>query len=121
MESELVHIDFSEFEPARENYRLFGDLDLILKRTPPFTHSFTRRFAWGEVTLNLHVAEDRIESVTLFTDSLDTTLAERVETLLVGVRYEATEIAGLDVGEPALNELIAYLLTRPLTSGKLNQ
>ena len=111
-ECELVHIDFSEFEPARENYRLFGDLDLILKRTPPFTHSFTHRFAWGEVTLNLHITEDRIESVSLFTDSLDTTLAERIEALLVGVRYEAAEVAGLDAGEPTLNELIAYLLTR---------
>lgn len=111
-ESEVVHIDFSEFEPASANYRLFGDLDLILKRTPPFTHSFTHRFAWGEVTLNLHVIEDTIKMVTLFTDSLDTTLRERVEALLVGVRYEAAEIAGLNAGEPALNELIAYLLAR---------
>ena len=64
------------------------------------------------MTLNLHITEYRIESVSRFTDSLDTTLAERIEALLVGVRYEAAEVAGLDAGEPTLNELIAYLLTR---------
>ncbi|NLZ77844.1 MAG: lipoate--protein ligase [Spirochaetales bacterium] len=111
-ESEVFHIDFSEFEPASANYRLFGDLDLILRRTPPFTHSFTHRFAWGEATLNLHVSEDTIDSVTLFTDSLDITLAERTEALLVGVRYEAAKIAALHADEPMLDELVAHLLTR---------
>ena len=111
-ESEVFHINFSEFEAAQENYRLFGDLDLILKNTPPFTHSFTHRFAWGEVTLNLHVTEDTIQSLTLFTDSLDTTLEERTQKLLIGVRYEKAQIAALEASEPALNELLGYLLTQ---------
>lgn len=111
-ESEVFHINFSEFEAAQENYHLFGDLDLILKSTPPFTHSFTHRFAWGEVTLNLAVAEDTIESLTLFTDSLDTTLAQGVEELLVGLRYEKAQIAAIKTGDAALDELISYLLTQ---------
>lgn len=111
-ESEVFHINFSEFEAAQANYRLFGDLDLILKSTPPFTHTFTHRFNWGEVTLNLFVAEDTIESLTLFTDSLDTTLARRVEELLVGLRYEKAQIAAIKTGDAALDELISYLLTQ---------
>ncbi|MFA5698801.1 MAG: lipoate--protein ligase [Sphaerochaeta sp.] len=111
-ESEVFHINFSEFEAAQANYRLFGDLDLILKSTPPFTHTFTHRFNWGEVTLNLFVAEDTIESLTLFTDSLDTTLAQRAEEHLVGLRYEKAQIAAIKTGDAALDELISYLLTQ---------
>jgi len=52
-QTEVTPIDFKTLPQAQENYHRFGDLSVILEKTPQFTHSFTHRFEWGEATLHL--------------------------------------------------------------------
>ncbi len=85
--TEVTPIDCAAIEQAQENYRLFGDLSLILQKTPQFTHSFTHRFDWGEVTLHLQVEKGVISEVGMFTDALDTSVVNRTINTLKGVTY----------------------------------
>lgn len=110
----VVEIDFKELEEAKANYRLFGDRDLILEKTPQFTHSLNHRFSWGEGTLSLDVDRKMIVKVHLFTDSLDTSIAERVVETLEGVTYDrqALQMVMDRCGEEDVLELLTYLVSQ---------
>jgi len=91
-EAELYFEDFTTSEPAQKNYRLFGDRSLILEKTPQFSHCFSHRFDWGEITLNISVEKGIITDIQIFTDALDTSIVERTRMVLQGCRYEKSEI-----------------------------
>ena len=95
-EADIFFEDYTTFEAAQKNYRLFGDRSLILEKTPQFSHSFTHRFPWGEVTLNLEVSKGHISDVQMFTDALDTSIVERISKVLRGCAYEKEAILDLD-------------------------
>ena len=106
-------MDFATLEQAQANYRLFGDRSLILENTPQFTHSFTHRFEWGEVTLHVQVEKGVISEVKLYTDALDTTLATRVANALIGLAYDASTIERVQkqIEQADLASLLAHLIT----------
>lgn len=75
--------DLAEKYASREY--LFG--------TPiPFTVSVGGRLTLGNVELQLAVKSGAVESARLYTDSLDTTLPDTVESALVGVNFQTDEI-----------------------------
>lgn len=55
--------------------------------TPQFMHSIDARFSWGGVELHLDVKKGRIEAVKTYTDSLDPTPIEQLESRLIGAEY----------------------------------
>ncbi|NLE14248.1 MAG: lipoate--protein ligase [Spirochaetales bacterium] len=85
--TEVQPIDFKTLPQAQENYHRFGDLSVILEKTPQFTHSFTHRFEWGEATLHLQVEKGIISEVRMFTDALDTSIVDRTIAILGNVPY----------------------------------
>jgi|LSQX01.3.fsa_nt_gb lipoate-protein ligase A len=111
--TDIQTVDFATLEQAQANYRLFGDRSLILENTPQFTHSFTHRFEWGEVTLHVQVEKGVISEVKLYTDALDTTLATRVANALIGLAYDASTIERVQkqIEQADLASLLAHLIT----------
>ncbi|MDD3928539.1 MAG: lipoate--protein ligase [Sphaerochaeta sp.] len=111
--TEVQTVDFAALEQAQTNYRLFGDRSLILEKTPQFSHSFTHRFDWGEVTLHLQVVKGVITEVKLYTDALDTSLAERAAKALTGVAYDIGAIGDIQkqIEQADLASLLAHLVT----------
>ena len=71
---------------------LFGSWDYIYGKTPPFSLRCGKRFAWGEIEINLSLAHGVIDAAKVYTDALDHTLAARLEAALSGVRWSADEI-----------------------------
>ena len=111
--TEVQTVDFATLEQAQANYRLFGDRSLILEKTPQFSHSFTHRFAWGEVTLHVQVVKGVITEVKLYTDALDTSLAERAAKALTGVAYDMDAIDGVrkQIEQADLASLLEHLVS----------
>lgn len=91
-DADIFEEDFTTAKESQKNYRLFGDRSLILEKTPQFSHQFTYRFDWGEVTLNLEVKRGIISDIQMFTDALDTSIVERTRTMLQGCAYEKNSI-----------------------------
>lgn len=82
-------LDFDELlnNPEVEQlYNKYSSHDWIFGRWQQFDAQRSAQFDWGGVDVSLQVdtAHDCIVDVNLATDSLDTTLAERLRTLLVG-------------------------------------
>ena len=111
-EAEVKEIDFTTFPAAQENYHRFGDRSQILQQTPQFSHSFTHRFPWGEADFRILVEKGVFSDILMFTDSLDTSIVERIKTLLVGVPYEkkAVEAVLKECEQDDCSDLLTFLL-----------
>ncbi|ADY12598.1 lipoate--protein ligase [Sphaerochaeta globosa] len=94
-QTEVTPIDCVTLAEAQANYRRFGDLSVILEKTPQFTHSFTHRFEWGEATLHLQVEKGVISEVRMFTDALDTSIVGRATQVLTGLPYDHNALTEL--------------------------
>ena len=58
----------------------------------PFTISVEERFPWGGVELQLNVNEGVIQAAKLYTDTMDETLAPRLEAALTGCVFRLPEL-----------------------------
>ncbi len=108
----VTPIDFKQLREAQDDYRLFSDRAMILEKTPQFTHFLHHRFSWGECSLHMDVHKTNITEVRLFTDSLDTSLPERIVTKLEGLPYAkgALQDAVIECDDEGVRELLAYLI-----------
>jgi lipoate-protein ligase A len=93
--SEPIELDFTTLPEAAANYHLFGDYSLILAKSPPFTHEIHHRFSWGEANLRLRVEKRIIVDAHLYTDALDTSIAEAVKKSLLGIEYTKEAVTGV--------------------------
>ncbi|MDY0287549.1 MAG: lipoate--protein ligase [Sphaerochaeta sp.] len=108
----VTPIDFKQLREAQDDYRLFSDRALILEKTPQFTHFLHHRFSWGECSLHMDVHKTKITEVRLFTDSLDTSLPERIVTKLEGLPYAkgALQDASQGCDDEGVLELLSFLI-----------
>lgn len=81
--------DFSQTNALAESYQ--SD-DYIYGKSAPFSFSCEGRFGWGEIQLLLEVKSGIVESVKVYTDSMDFTLAEKLQSALRGVRFNITDM-----------------------------
>ncbi|MGE4454515.1 MAG: lipoate--protein ligase [Sphaerochaeta sp.] len=111
-QADIQEIDFTTFPEAQQNYHRFGDRSQILENTPQFTHAFIHRFPWGEADFSILVEKGAISDIKMFTDSLDTSIVDRIKELLIGVPYEQGAIkAVLETCEmDDCSDLLTYLL-----------
>ncbi len=92
--------------------REYGSWDYLYGAQPPFTAACEGRFAWGHAEVRLSVQKGIIGGVQMYTDAIDWTLPERVQTALVGHRFDVDEMtAALQAGLPAeiAKDLISLL------------
>lgn len=66
--------------------------EFIFGTQPPFTFECEKRFVWGSIDLKLNVAKGIIEEIKVYTDSMDYSLSEMVQTALKGCSFEIDKI-----------------------------
>ena len=67
--------------------------DWRLGETPKFDLEVEERFPWGNVQLLFTLRHTQVEDVRVFTDALDTGLAEGIRARLLGCRFRAEALA----------------------------
>lgn len=85
----MAEIDRALIEQDAET---FGSWDYIYGKTLPFSTTCKRRFDWGEVEINLNLARGKIAAVKVFTDAMDFSLADKLETALLGTKWQLDAI-----------------------------
>jgi len=87
----------------------------ILGEAPAFDYTVEDRFSFGMAQLCLSVNDGRIAKIRLFTDSLDTTLPDRIEAALSGLYFspEAITQALGTSDSPELREIGGYIQMNP--------
>ena len=70
----------------------YSSWDYLYGTQPPFTFSCEERFEWGSVDIKLNVIKGIIKEASVFTDSMDWLLSEKLQTALNGCRFEIGEI-----------------------------
>ncbi|MBO4847576.1 MAG: lipoate--protein ligase [Clostridia bacterium] len=89
-------------------------------RTPAFDHRIEGRFSFGELELLLKLRNGRVAEAEVFTDALDTGLAERIAALVKGKRFDTAELcAALAAGGPEGKELAEHIITEE--NGKMTR
>ncbi|MEG1493038.1 MAG: lipoate--protein ligase [Gordonibacter sp.] len=82
-------LDVARLDAERliEREQFFNSREWRLGSTPPFTHRFDERFAWGDFDANLVVKGGAVSEARVFSDALDTEFVERIEGALPGCAY----------------------------------
>lgn len=82
----------------------------VMGEAPAFDYAFEERFSFGMAQLCLSVKDGRIAKAALYTDALDTDLAETARNALTGEIFTPDNIRRIlaETGVPALGELGAY-------------
>lgn len=91
----ITHIgkDALEKNPAlHAEYEKLRSWEWRFGKSPEFTHRIDVRFAWGGVDIQLNVKEGAVQCVEVFTDSLDTQLADEIKSALGGVAYSTENL-----------------------------
>lgn len=71
----------------------YDSWDFRLGKALPFDATLETRFPWGGVTFELSLEKGVIKQARVFSDAMDEALIERIAPALVGVRYEAADLA----------------------------
>lgn len=70
----------------------FASWDWIFGKKMDFQYELSRRFVWGQVTLQLQVKNGKINDVTVFSDSMKPKFMEELGTYLKHIRYDRHDI-----------------------------
>lgn len=76
----------------KTEYEKLKSWDWNLGKSPEFTHRFDMRFLWGGVDIQLNVKNAIIQSVEIFSDSLDTKLVDEIKLAITGIMYGTENI-----------------------------
>ncbi|MBQ2062352.1 MAG: lipoate--protein ligase [Oscillospiraceae bacterium] len=82
-----------------------GSWEWLYGRSLPCNFSCEDRFAWGELRLELQVESGVVRHAAVFTDAMDWSLADKLQSALTGCRFRLAELCqraaacGLDEGQ----------------------
>ncbi len=82
-------IETAELDRLEEKYR---SAQWTWGRKIDFTHCISRKFGWGEVSLELEVKDGQIKDAAVYSDSLETAWINPVRQQLAGTAYQEQEI-----------------------------
>lgn len=89
---------------------LYGSWDYRLGKALPFDATFSNRFDWGGVTMELSLRHGVIDRAQVWSDAMDEAMIGRIAPALTGIRYEnsalATALRGLQ--SPQSDDLAAW-------------
>ena len=90
--------------------------DWRLGETPKFDLEVEERFPWGNAQLLFTLRHTRVEDVRVFTDALDTELAEDIRARLLGCRFGSEPLAqALEASDkPQTREVAAFIRAQAL-------
>ncbi len=107
----LTQEDLHDVENRQEK---FADPRWIYGEKPLFSHTLSRRFSWGEITLCFRVVQDKIADIQIETDAMEPELPERLQKKLLGVPLEKAALSAAFSENDTEKELAAWLETAPL-------
>ena len=83
----LTDADFAAIEKLKGEY---GSWEYLYGTPLPFTFQCESRFDWGYIQLQLEAKDGIIRGVKVYTDAMDWSLPQAVETALLNCRFEAS-------------------------------
>ena len=70
-------------------YPVYSSWEWNYGETPKFDVSMEKRFLWGDVELMLTLENGRVENASVYTDSMDENLSDKIKSALTGAEYGA--------------------------------
>lgn len=86
----------------------YGSWEYLYGFNMPFSLSCEGHFNWGHIQLGMNISQGVIKSLKVYTDSMDWSLSERIESSLANCRFELTDI------ESALKACLSETAARDL-------
>lgn len=93
-----------------EQAKKLSSWEHLFGSTPPYALTCEERFDWGQIQLNLQVEKGAIQAVTTYTDAMDHTLPEQLQTALLGIPFTAQAVQNALSPLPIANDLFNLLL-----------
>lgn len=115
---EELYGSFEELNPeildnseVKETYELYSSWDWKFGKSPECETSYSKRFDWGEVEVQLKLNAMHISEIKVYSDALDTELPGILEQLLLGKRYDLVDINLSDavIQKEKASEVIKWL------------
>ena len=85
-------LDDQEKKEIESRAGYFESWDWLYGRRIPFQHEISRKFPWGEVTIQLQVENGKIKETAVYSDALKTGIIEALPNYLNGVRFSGRSI-----------------------------
>ncbi len=108
-EAEPYAFDETSKAKVNETYAVQSSWEWRLGRTPEFDYCIEDRFSFGEIQLLLVLREGAVKDISVYSDALDTELADDVAARLRGVRFDAEAMADALAGDGRLTELEEHI------------
>ena len=87
----LSETDFDEAE-IEKRYQRFSSFDWNYGKSVPCSFECAKRFAWGEVTIQLAVKNGLCEDAAVYSDAMDAEFAAPLAKALTGCRFHLDEL-----------------------------
>ncbi|MCR4956900.1 MAG: lipoate--protein ligase [Lachnospiraceae bacterium] len=98
-----------ELEDINIRAKKFASEDWRFNKKLILSNCISRRFPFGEVEILYEVVEGVIDKVKVYTDSMDETLAERVEEILKGLNYRKDRLIQQEIdGNQEIVQIIRW-------------
>lgn len=96
-------LDVSALDEAELSRRAarFGSYEWVFGRSVPCTFSCAKRFAWGEITLQLAVENGLCADAAVWTDAMDASFASPLAAALRGCRFSSDDLCAAVAALPA--------------------
>lgn len=105
--------------PLEALYNKYSSWEWIYGETPKFDVSFTNRFKWGEIDLNLKLNNGFIDSAIIYSDAMNAELIKDIEKSLNKIPFKMDNVADklncIDISthdKTAIDDIKAWLETK---------
>lgn len=92
---EPLPLEWIAKEEVLQRQEFFGSWEWLYGRKIPFQYEETHRFSWGEVLVQLDVAEGVVRQAAVWSDCLDTEFPKAAQEAFLGTRYGSEDWKGL--------------------------
>lgn len=118
-EYKLEYGEYEEYKFTKQEYEEIDKLYMIQSswqwrfgRTPAFDYEIEERFSFGEMQFLFQIKEGNVKDVSVFSDALDTDLAELVRNRIIGARFTPKDISEKltgDISRIEFKEIAEYI------------
>ena len=119
LQAEVIGIEDLEQDKVQAAKKRFSSWKWLYGRKIDFQYELSHRFSWGQMNIQLKVADGRIEDVAVYSDSLVPGFIENIPKYLKKVRYNKNSICA-ELGlywsrnqqeEEMIKDIIAWIKT----------
>ena len=107
-----LNVDNIKTEELEQYITKHSSTEWRFGKTPQFDYEAACRFPWGGVQLHLRLRSGAVESLDVYSDANDVTLAERIRNRLPGVSFDSAALSHAlrKENDSCLDDLADYLM-----------